>query len=283
MLAELVIGDAYGRSFEHAKRHFVFKKNDDVTHYVRPPDKSHLAGHYSANAQGALGITELVLSGRPWTHFNCAESILSQFKFFRRYGISEQLQGYLVNSFSAGDFFKHTSNSMTDGAAAVRVCPLGLFPCLHDVLERSKVAAEITHGKGLSLKASQAAAAMVYFARYRPKANFRIMEFMRDLFPNLLQVPLVGSVTDHVMMVVSAALTAFVRNVTTKELLWDCVNMGGPSGLTGALALAAASVSPEYKQNLPETLFSGLEGGARGREYIGRLDKQLLKITTKSY
>ena len=46
--------------------------------------------------------------------------------------------------------------------------------------------------------------------------------------------------------------------------------------LLGTIALAAASCSPEYEQDLPEYLILALENGLYGRDYLVALDQQLL-------
>jgi ADP-ribosyl-[dinitrogen reductase] hydrolase len=52
----------------------------------------------------------------------------------------------------------------------------------------------------------------------------------------------------------------------------------GDVDTVAAIALAAGSCSPEITQDLPTHLFDTLENGQYGRDYIRRLDKQLLNL-----
>jgi hypothetical protein len=49
----------------------------------------------------------------------------------------------------------------------------------------------------------------------------------------------------------------------------------------GAIALAAASCSPEIDQDIPEHLIITLENGTYGKDYLMALDKKLMNMVGK--
>jgi len=77
---------------------------------------------------------------------------------------------------------------------------------------------------------------------------------------------------------VRASITAIIRNNSMAELLKDCVNFTGDVDTVCTIALGAAAHCDEIKKDLPEFLFSELENGDYGRDYIIKLDKTLLRM-----
>jgi hypothetical protein len=59
-------------------------------------------------------------------------------------------------------------------------------------------------------------------------------------------------------------------------LLKTCIEFTGDVDTVAAIALAAGSCSTEIVQDLPAHLFETLESGPYGRDYIQRLDTQLM-------
>jgi ADP-ribosylglycohydrolase len=77
-------------------------------------------------------------------------------------------------------------------------------------------------------------------------------------------------------MSVQAAVTALLQNDTMKGLLKTCIQFSGDVDTVAAIALSAGSCSPEIAQDLPSHLIDKLENGPYGRDYIRRLDAQLM-------
>ncbi len=59
-------------------------------------------------------------------------------------------------------------------------------------------------------------------------------------------------------------------------LLRSCIDFTGDVDTVATIALAAGSFSDEIQQDLPKHLYSGLENGPFGRDYLQTLDEQLL-------
>ena len=87
-----------------------------------------------------------------------------------------------------------------------------------------------------------------------------------------------GKVKSKGWMSVRAAIAAIERNESLSVLLRDCIAFGGDVDTVATIALAAASCSDEYIQDLPRHLIDGLENGPFGREYLQQLDVQILSL-----
>ncbi len=79
-------------------------------------------------------------------------------------------------------------------------------------------------------------------------------------------------------MSVRAAVTAVARNNPISDLLIDCIAFTGDVDTVATIAMAAASHSVEYEQDLPENLTLTLENGDFGRDYLTALDSQLITL-----
>jgi hypothetical protein len=83
-------------------------------------------------------------------------------------------------------------------------------------------------------------------------------------------------------MSVQAAITALTRNNRISDLLRDCIAFTGDVDTVATIALAAASWSADYEQDLPGVLVSSLENGAYGREYLENLDVRLRGVVAQT-
>lgn len=76
---------------------------------------------------------------------------------------------------------------------------------------------------------------------------------------------------------IAAVVSAITTEGSMSSLLKKVVGFGGDTDTTATIALAAASFSKEIAQDLPRSLYDGLEGGAYGLSYLRRLDVRLRK------
>jgi len=276
MLAELIIGDAYGQGFEFANREWLHSHNK-VEGYVRHHNARQYLGRFSGSAQMALGIAQMMIEGQYWTPLNIAEAFLHQFRRNRRYGMEKYIYNKLAESADASEFLKICDPIKAGSSFCIRACPIGLYPDLQTVINNAKMQTQVTHSGKSNTMAGIAAALLVHYALYRPEC-LSLYHFLTHLFPGVLILPwhqkrpVIGDGVE----VVSAAVTAFHRNDSMKELLWDCVDIGGYPTRVAAIALAAGSVSAEYRQDLPESFYKGLEADEIG--HIAGLDRELMKI-----
>jgi ADP-ribosylglycohydrolase len=144
------------------------------------------------------------------------------------------------------------------------------------------VQARITHNTLAGVEAAQAAALAVHYCHFRLGP---VADVTRWIDSRLLTAggaggwtePWEGKVGSKGWMSVRAALTALTASRSLTELLRACVAFTGDTDTVATIAVAAASRSGEYAQDLPDALVYGLEDGEYGRRYLSGLDDELLK------
>ena len=162
--------------------------------------------------------------------------------------------------------------------ASMRAAPLGVFPTIGEVIDKCRVQAAITHNTSDGINAACAAALMSHYFLYDLGPKDRLGEFLQGQVPGQWSTPWFGKVGQKGWMSVRAAVTAVGRNDRLSELLKDCIAFTGDVDTVATIALAAASCSDEYEQDLPAALIAGLENGPFGRDYLAALNEQLLAL-----
>jgi ADP-ribosylglycohydrolase len=277
MLLELAIGDAYGAGFEYAPEHFV-RKHNTATCYVQHPRHRIAPGCYTDDTQMSLAIAEALVSRERWAPENLAARFVEVFHRDPREGYATGFYHFLQQVRDGATFLARIRPDSDKSGAAMRAAPLGVLPTTGDVLEHCRVQAALTHDTEDGRNAAAAAALMPHYLLYRLGPMERLGEFLEDLVPGQWSAPWSGTVKSKGWMSVRAAVTAVQRNDRLSGLLSDCVAFTGDVDTVATIALAAASCSADYEQDLPESLVAGLENGPYGRDYLVRLDRQLLEL-----
>lgn len=275
MLLELAIGDAYGAGFEYAPE--MVACGNDLSRYVQHPRLPIAPGHYTDDTQMSLAIAEAILSDQPWTPQLLADHFVAAFKRDPRVGYARRFYDFLTRIQSGTQFLAEINPQSDKSGAAMRACPLGIFPQLDDLLAKCRLQAQLTHNTPDGIAAAQATALMTHYFLYDKGPKTLLGQFLDQHVPNYAwSDPWVGEVGSKGWMSVRAAITAVIRNNSLSALLKDCVSFTGDVDTVAAIALGAASCSREMARNLPEHLIHALEQGQYGRDYIEALDRRLL-------
>ena len=276
MLVELAIADAYGNLFEMKQPDFV-AANNKLTGYLSG------TGYYTDDTQMSLAVAEAILSGEPWEKPLLAGKFVEAFKRDPHSGYAGSFYQFLTEVVDGPDFLARIRNTSIRNGGAMRAGPIGIFPTVAEVIEKSDLQARITHNTVEGRSAAIAAALMTHYFLYDrgPKAN--LGRFLNEYNPVKVsgvdwtelwqrRVGLTGPEA------VQAAVTAIIRNDSRSSLLKDCINFSGDVDTVAAIAMAAVAHSPEIKADLPQHLYDKLEDGPYGHQYIKNLDKQLLEM-----
>ena len=145
MLIELAIGDAYGAGFEYVSAKIVREKND-LSGYRQHPRHLIVPGAYTDDTQMTISIAEVIISGDAWTKLNLTKSFVRCFKRDPREGYASGFYRFLEEVKDGSDFLNKIKPDSEKSGAAMRASPVGLFPDLKEVVERTTVQASITHG-----------------------------------------------------------------------------------------------------------------------------------------
>lgn len=277
MLLESAVGDAYGAGFEYVNVYLVEQFNDLSRYIHHPRHKAIRPGMYTDDTQMSLAIAELIVSDAEWTPLNIASQFVEAFKRDPRTGYASGFYGFLKRVESGEQFLAEIHPTSDKSGAAMRAGPLGVYGSVDEVKERCQIQAAITHNTAEGIHAAQAAALMTHYFIYDRGPKAELGRWLDDQVPGSWSEPWQGKVKSKGWMSVRAAITAVQRNDTLSALLRDCVAFMGDVDTVATIALAAASCSREYRQDLPEHLVMSLENGAFGRAYIETLDARLME------
>jgi ADP-ribosylglycohydrolase len=278
MLLELAIGDAYGAGFEYTSPAVVGRHNTLANYVQHPHHHGIRPGMYTDDTQMSLAIAEALVSGERWSPENLAERFVTAFHRDPRDGYARGFQAFLESIQDGRDFLARIRPDSDKSGAAMRAAPLGVLPSVGTVLDRCRVQAALTHDTPDGINAAHASSLMSHYLLYRLGPKARLGEFLEGLVPGSWSVPWIDKVGQKGWMSVRAAVTAVMRNCRLSDLLRDCIAFTGDVDTVAAIALAAASCSDEYEQDLPSHLVQSLENDAYGRDFIVELDRRLLLL-----
>ncbi len=280
MLVEIAVGDAYGAGFEYASDQVVRERND-LSWYVQHPRHAIRPGCYTDDTQMSLAVAEAILSGERWAPALLARHFVGAFHRDRREGYASRFYQFLTEVHDADAFLAKIRPDSDKSGAAMRACPVGVFPSVGTVIERAKVQAAVTHDTPDGTNAAVAVALMTHYFLYRlgPKAD--VGRFLAAHVPGPWEGRWAGKVGAKGMMSAHAAVTAVRDNDRMSDLLKACVAYTGDVDTVAAVALGAASCCDEVEQDLPEHLVLGLEDGPYGLRYLRELDARLLSLVRR--
>lgn len=282
MLIELAIGDAYGAGFEYANEMIRY---NDLSKYVKHPRHGLYPGQYTDDTQMSIAIAEMIISGEEWTPINIANKFVKCFKRDWRDGYARGFQKFLESIDSGEDFLKHIRPNSDKSGAAMRACPIGIYPDLSEVLDKAEIQAKLTHDTKDGIAAAKAAAMMTHLCIYDKEVFSYVAFICNGLNAHIpgyeWEKDWVGKVKSKGWMSVKAAVTAVRRNLKLSDLLKDCINFTGDTDTVATIAMAAASCSSEYNKDIPQNLIDGLENGKYGKDYIEYLDEELFNVKRK--
>lgn len=278
MLVELAVGDAYGAGFEYSPDEMVRDENT-ATRYVQHPRHHGIRpGMYTDDTQMSLAVAEALVSGDRWTPQNLADRFVAVFHRDPREGYAGGFYALLQEIHSGAELLDRIRPESDKSGAAMRATPLGVLPSAGQVAECCRVQAMLTHNTPDGIHAAQASALATHYFLYRLGPKDHLGQFLEGQVPGPWSAPWVGKVGAKGWMSVRAAITAVVRNDRLSALLKDCIAFTGDVDTVATIALAAASCSDEYEQDLPAELIAGLENGPYGRDYLTALNERLLAL-----
>jgi len=280
LLLELAIGDAYGASFEYAEVEMI-RQHNDLSCYVKHPSHTIQPGSYTDDTQMSLAIAEAIVSGEHWKPEMLAHKFVEVFQRDPREGYAAGFFHFLQNVRDGEQFLSEIKPTSAKSGAAMRAAPIGIYPTLSLVIERCTIQAALTHNTPNGINAAVVAALMTHYFLYHLGPKNELGTFLEEHVSGHWATPWTGKVKSQGWMSVRAAVTALTRSSTMSDLLKACIQFSGDVDTVAAIALAAGSCSTEIAQDLPVHLFDALENGQYGRDYIHRLDTQLMALLAR--
>jgi len=90
-----------------------------------------------------------------------------------------------------------------------------------------------------------------------------------------------GEVGSKGWMSVQAAITAVIANDKMSDLLRNCIAFTGDVDTVATIALGAAANCLQIEQDLPAALLGDLENGRYGRDFLIKLDQNLMNLVKR--
>lgn len=280
MLMELAIGDAYGAGFEYAPLQFV-QENNDGKHYHQHPKHKIKPGCYTDDTQMSIAVAELIVEGVEFSRLEWANRFVEAFKRDERVGYAKEFYNFLRNINNGADLLEKIKPYSDKSGAAMRACPIGVLPDVRSAQTLATLQAQLTHNTPGGIISACGAALLTHYAIYQLGPAQEAGKWLESLYPKAFDVPWGKNVSSPGRVSVSAAITAFCRNNRMSDLLKDCIAFSGDVDTVATIALAAASCSAEYDQDLPQSLYNKLESGPYGSKYLEDLDEKLMAVAEK--
>lgn len=275
MLLELAIGDGYGAAFEYVSDWRVAEHNDGKTYRQHPSHTTLPPGHYTDDTQMSIAICEAMLSDQHWSPLLLADSFVRCFRRDPRDGYARRFQAFLEEITTGREFLDNIVPHSDRSGAAMRAAPLGLYPDIGDVMKRCRIQAVLTHDTDSGVYAAMASSLLTHYFAYGYGAPAGAGKFIARYVPGPWEYPYVGKVGMKGWQSAQAAVTAISRSSTMTELLKTCVAFTGDVDTVASIAMPAGSLCKDIAQDLPQSLYDGLENGLYGKDYIVGLDKRL--------
>jgi len=277
-MLELAIGDAYGAGFEYVRERKFITENNNLHYYVKHPRHTHKPGTYTDDAQMSIAIAELILESPVWKPEIIAGKFVDCFHRDKRPGYAGGFYAFLKKTKTAKDFLANIKPHSDKSGAAMRACPIGVYPNMQEVINRCTMQASLTHNTDWGTNAAVAASLMTHFFLNNLGNKNELPTFLCRQVQGNWNEPWRGEVGSRGWMSVRAAITSIMKHDSLSKVLKSCIAWGGDTDTVATIAMGAASFCNDMEQDLPENLISGLENKRYGRDYLIELDAKLNKL-----
>jgi ADP-ribosyl-[dinitrogen reductase] hydrolase len=289
MLVEMAVGDAYGAGFEFKPQEFVNAYNNLSTYFphglAKDGPEGPASGLYTDDTQMTLAIMEaMLIDGPGWIGRTPPEESYIDF-FIRCYqrdprvGYSKRIQALLAESKSAEHFRTLVGPGSEGSGAAMRAIPAALQNGSEYIGLTDEIA-KITHNTPAGIASARAVAIMARrCAEYGEWSMGHMVGNLKglaeaDLFTLLDPWPEDGpQVSSKGTDVVRAVITALESSRSMSEILQKGVSFGGDVDTVGAISMGIASLCENVENDLPKSLYDGLENGPFGIAYLDFVDR----------
>ena len=282
MLVEFASADAYGAGFEFVSDELIKKEHKLKKYYASRIDDLK-EGEYTDDTQMTIGLIEFMLSGEEWTKENITKYFLKAFKRDQRCGYAKGFYSFLCSVEDADEFLEKINPESIRNGAMMRSVPLSYIENKEKLKEFAKIQASITHDTHEGIVSSQAVGLIGNYFLYHKGDPLKLKEYLlketEEIFKDNFteRVPCAGIET------VDAVITVLKNTKSLAEIIDLSVKFGGDTDSVASVAVGLATLRPDYYTNdLPEFLYSDLENGKYGREYLEQLEFKFLNKYQKS-
>lgn len=282
-LASVAVGDAYGFQFEYRKGNWA-PLNTGAAYTQHPTHADAKPGHYSDDTQMSLAVAHLLLTASASTRrippsHAIGDAFTQVYRNDPRVGYSrgmvEALNKALRGKHNLVEVCMEFGRSEKSGAA-MRATPLGLLAQTPQLREFARYQGAVTHS-GEALDAAEAVALAAHYMLHRLGPRSGMPAFVAAQMQNdVWRKPWRSKVGSPGMESARAALTAVVQASSLRDVLIRSCAFTGDVDTVAAIAMGCAWRYPDLADDLPESLWDGMEDGPYGRTYLAEQDSLLL-------
>lgn len=277
MLVEIALGDSYGHNFEYVDPQIIKEYNDGKSYRQHPTHLKLKPGMYTDDTQQSIALAELVIEGAEWNPLTIANKFVEVFRRDQRDGYSRGFQKILEAVHTGAELLKAINGNSDRSGGAMRAAPCGAYPNMEECLDKAEIQAKVTHNSEVGIASAKAAALMSWYFHNTVRPKDEVGNFLNEKLPGWMwNVPWGGKVRMFGNEPVRAAITAIRFSNSKTELLRNCVAFTGDVDTVCAIAMGCAAPCHELKYDLDSNLFSSLEQGEYGLNYLLDLDKKLI-------
>ena len=278
MLKEIAIADAYAAGFEFSNK-MKIQNHNNLSRYV-PHDLYGFEAKYTDDTQMSIAIAELLLANQAWTSENIASSFVTCFKRDQRRGYSKGFYNLLSQINTGAELLEKIKPDSTRNGAAMRSVPLGYLN-KKNVVHYATEQAKVTHNTPMGISSSCAVALVAHLGLVLNGSISDISNFLEAEGFSGWDFNWHTEASVEAFDTISAALTCLQSTRSTKELLSNCVELGGDTDSVAAIAVGLATCFTEYNKDLPSLLLELLDEPVYGLEFLSALDSNLSKSFCK--
>lgn len=284
MLIELAIGDSFGAGYEFA-RHYAAPSLSNG--YIAHPTHELITGGtgiYTDDTQMSIAVAETMLYWRepgpsetrllPCKEW-FADAFVDCFKRDERKGYAGRFYNFLCSVKDGKEFLKNIRPDSDKNGAAMRSVPIGLYSSIEDVKKVCELQARITHDTPGGVTSSQAVGLMSHYFYHGIGERKNLRTWLVSQVDGPWLMPWSGKVRVHGVDTARAVVHLLATYDRLSDIIIEAVNFGGDTDSVAAIASGIASLSAEFHQDIPGHLYSNLENGPYGRDFLIRLDDKL--------
>jgi len=282
MLLSMAAADAYCIAWEFVANPTSHGLTNDFTYQQNPRYPELSASRYTDDTLRALSTALIVTNGEgvldSETYAHALQVIYMEDD---RPGWSKRFQEYLANNYQAKplDFIAGIKPATSNGAL-MGAAPIGYLANENHVMIAAAAQAVCTHSFQTVPYAQAIALAAHHFLNGGRKVElvpYLENTIERDFLPR--KAPKKGM---HARETCEAILDLLIRCRSLTQIITTAAEDGGDTDSIAAQAVAIASCSNEYEQDIPANLIEDLEEGDAGqREYLKEMDLHLKALQEK--
>jgi len=277
MIIEAGIADAYGAGFEFEKETIIKAQNNLTEYKVHPRYKS-IYRRYTDDTQMAIAISEYILEARKWSKVAIANKFVEVFKRDPRKGYSSRFYNILETIKNGEELLKTLTLASNRNGAAMRSYPIGVYKNEQEILDKSRLQASITHNTKQGILSSQVIALTAHYFLYNKGPKSGLLQYLEYVLNRSFDFKKESTSRMEALPTVNTVISLVLEYNSLAQCLKEAVNLGGDTDTVASLAISLLSLDSDSQKDLPIWMYEKLEDNTFGKEYLIKLDEQLLQL-----